>query len=56
MPLQVDFLGESTSGNLHLVDQEHHRGMGNVLGLEDVDAIVDMPVEELRRHTKVGQE
>lgn len=50
----MDFLGESTTGNLHLVGRERERGIGNVLGLSSVDDIVDMPVSELRKATKVG--
>jgi hypothetical protein len=51
--IQVDFLGESTTGNLHLVGQEQDHSIGNVLGLASVEDIVDMPVNELRRATKV---
>jgi hypothetical protein len=50
---QVDFLGESTTGNLHLVGREQDHSIGNVLGLASVEDIVDMPVSELRQATKV---
>ena len=50
---QVDFLGESTTGNLHLVGDEQDHSIGNVLGLASVEDIVGMPVNELRRATKV---
>lgn len=49
---EVDFLGESTTGNLHLVGRERERGISNVLGLSSVGDIVDMPVSELREATK----
>lgn len=52
---QVDFLGESTTGNLHLVGREQEHGIGNVLGLASVDDIVDMPVNQLRQATKVSE-
>jgi hypothetical protein len=50
---QVDFLGESTTGNLHLVGREQDHSIGNVLGLASVEDIVEMPVDGLRRATKV---
>lgn len=49
----MDFLGESTSGNLHLVGAEREGGIGNVLGLNSVEDIIDVPVSKLRSATKV---
>lgn len=48
MPQQIDFLGESTSGNLRLVQRVKSEGIVNVLGLEQLDDIVTVPYSVLK--------
>ena len=50
---QVDFLGEVTTGNLHLVDSVTTEGTVNVLGLSHLGDIVDVPYEDLKDSQKV---
>ncbi|KAL3133373.1 hypothetical protein ABBQ38_007244 [Trebouxia sp. C0009 RCD-2024] len=46
---EVDFLGESTSGNLRLVQRVKSEGIVNVLGLEQLDDIVTIPYNTLKK-------
>lgn len=46
---EVDFLGESTSGNLRLVQRVKSEGIVNVLGLEQLDDIVTIPYNTLKQ-------
>lgn len=50
---QVDFLGESTSGNLRLVQRVQSEGIVNVLGLEQLDDIVTIPYNILKTSQQV---
>lgn len=50
---QVDFLGESTSGNLRLVQRVKSEGIVNVLGLEQLDDIVTIPYNTLKKSQQV---
>lgn len=52
-PQQVDFLGESTSGNLRLVQRVKSEGIVNVLGLEQLDEIVTIPYNVLKSSQQV---
>ena len=54
MLLQVDFLGESTSGNLRFVQRVKSEGIVNVLGLEQLDDIITTPYKVLKRSQQVG--
>ena len=47
---QIDFLGEPTTGNLHLVQREGARGVSGVhaLGLRHTGDVFDAPLEQLR--------
>ena len=51
--LQIDFLGEITTGNLHLVDQVSTEGTINVLGITHLSDIVDVSYEALKASQKV---
>lgn len=50
---QVDFLGEITTGNLHLLDQVSAEGDVSVLGLSHLTDIVDVPYDSLKGAQKV---
>jgi len=58
-PLQVDFLGESTEGNLHLVRPAgktkggHAKGIIDVLGLTQPEDVFSMPLTSLRESQQV---
>lgn len=45
---EVDFLGESTSGNLRFVQRVKSEGIVNVLGLQQLDDIITIPYRELK--------
>lgn len=45
---EVDFLGEITTGNLHLLDQVSAEGDVSVLGLSHLTDIVDVPYDSLK--------
>lgn len=49
----MDYLGESTEGDLLLVDAPQSGGMIDVLGLKTVNDIVDADYEKLERVTDV---
>lgn len=55
---QIDFLGESTEGNLHLqlVDSLRKGKMGviNVFGMQSLDDIYSLPLAKLKAATQVG--
>ena len=53
MLLQVDFLGESTSGNLRFVQRVKSEGIVNVLGLEQLDDIITTPYKVLKKSQQV---
>lgn len=44
----MDFHGELTTGNLHLVESVSTQGLANVLGLKKIDDIVSTPFKELK--------
>lgn len=51
---QIDFLGESTEGNLHLANVVKGRvGLINVFGMEQLDDIYTLPLAKLRAATQV---
>ena len=53
--LQVDFLGEPTTGNLHLVEKRaSSKGGANVLGLQKIDDIFSIPFGELKEKQHVS--
>lgn len=52
--LQVDFLGEPTTGNLHLVERVSTQGLANVLGLQNMDDIFTIPFRELKEKQQVA--
>jgi hypothetical protein len=52
--LQFDYLGETTEGNLHLVQRLKRDGMVNVFGLNSLEDIVTVPVADLAAATQVG--
>lgn len=45
---EIDFLGESTTGNLRFVQRVKSEGIVNVLGLQQLDDIVTIPYRELK--------
>ncbi|KAK9819835.1 hypothetical protein WJX72_002959 [[Myrmecia] bisecta] len=49
---EVDFLGEVTTGNLHLVERVNSEGIVNVLGLSQLNDIFDMPYTKLKAAQK----
>ena len=49
----VDYLGESTEGDLLLVDAPRTGGVIDVLGLQSVGDVVDADVEKLAEKTDV---
>lgn len=51
--MQIDFLGEPTTGNLHLVQRVTSEGLANVLGLRQFDDIFSVPYRELRQNQQV---
>ena len=51
--MQIDFLGEPTTGNLHLVQRVASEGLANVLGLKHFDDIFSVPYRELRQNQQV---
>ena len=51
--VQVDFLGESTEGNLHLVSGASQE-IVNVLGLTEPDDILSIPFEDLKDSQEVN--
>lgn len=51
--MQIDFLGEPTTGNLHLVQRVASEGLANVLGLKRFDDIFSVPYRELRQNQQV---
>ena len=51
---QVDFHGELTTGNLHLVESVSTQGLANVLGLKKIDDIVSTPFKELKAKQQVN--
>jgi hypothetical protein len=55
MCLQFDYLGETTEGNLHLVQRLKRDGMVNVFGLNSLEDIVTVPVADLAAATQVGR-
>lgn len=53
--LQVDFLGEPTTGNLHLVEKRaSSKGGANVLGLQKIDDIFSIPFGQLKEKQHVS--
>jgi len=52
-PHQFDYLGETTEGNLHLVQRLKRDGMVNVFGLDSLEDIVTVPVSDLAAATQV---
>ena len=56
---QIDFLGESTTGNLHLelrqgiIKDLRSAGVVNVLGMHTLDDIYTLPLESLKKSTQV---
>lgn len=55
LTMQVDFLGESTEGNLHLVDDPHRQGVVNVFGLHSLEDIINVPVAKLAAATQARE-
>jgi hypothetical protein len=53
-PAQFDYLGETTEGNLHLVQRLQRDGMVNVFGLDSLQDIVTVPVADLAAATQVS--
>ena len=51
--VQVDFLGESTSGNLRFVQRVKSEGIVNVLGLQQLDDIIAIPYKDLKESQQV---
>ena len=51
--LQVDFHGEPTTGNLHLVERVSTQGVANVLGLQKIDDIFTIPFSDLKAKQQV---
>jgi hypothetical protein len=53
---QIDFLGESTEGNLQLVDslRKGHSSVINVFGMHRLDDIIKLPLAKLKAATQVG--
>ena len=51
---QIDFLGEPTTGNLHLVQRAASEGAANVLGLRHFDDIFSVPYRLLQQSQQVG--
>ena len=49
----MDFHGELTTGNLHLVESVSTQGLANVLGLKKIDDIVSTPFKELKAKQQV---
>lgn len=49
---QFDYLGETTEGNLHLVQRLKRDGMVNVFGLDSLQDIVTVPVADLAAATQ----
>ncbi|CAL8467153.1 g6689 [Coccomyxa elongata] len=47
---EIDFLGEPTTGNLHLVQRVTSEGLANVLGLRQFDDIFSVPYRDLRQN------
>lgn len=52
--LQFDYLGETTEGNLHLVQRLQRSGMVQVFGLSSLNDILTVPVEDLAKATQVS--
>lgn len=52
--LQFDYLGETTEGNLHLVQRLQRSGMVQVFGLNSLNDILTVPVEDLAKATQVS--
>eukprot|EP00879_Flechtneria_rotunda_P022853 GHRR01024151.1.p1 GENE.GHRR01024151.1~~GHRR01024151.1.p1 ORF type:complete len:430 (+),score=143.52 GHRR01024151.1:536-1825(+) len=50
--LQFDYLGETTEGNLHLVQRLQRDGMVQVFGLNSLAGALTMPVKELSAATQ----
>ncbi len=53
LSVQIDFLGESTTGNLRFVQRVKSEGIVNVLGLQQLDDIITIPYRELKRSQQV---
>lgn len=53
LPLQFDYLGETTEGNLHLVQRLQRSGMVKVFGLNSLNDILTVPVDQLAQATQV---
>lgn len=53
MTMQVDFLGESTTGNLRFVHRVTTEGLINVLGMQQLDDIENIPYQDLKRSQQV---
>ena len=51
--MQIDFLGEPTTGNLHLVSRVTSEGLANVLGLRHFDEIIETPYKSLQHSQRV---
>lgn len=51
---QVDFLGESTEGNLHLVSRASNKSAKTVLGLLHPRDILETPIEQLKAAQQVS--
>ena len=51
--MQVDFLGESTTGNLRFVQRVTTEGLINVLGMQQLDDIETIPYTDLKRSQQV---
>jgi hypothetical protein len=50
---QFDYLGETTEGNLHLVQRLSRDGMVRVFGLNSREDILTVPVADLAAATQV---
>ena len=44
----MDFLGESTEGNLHIVDSAKQKGVITVFGMRTLDDIYTLPLKKLK--------
>lgn len=57
--MQIDFLGESTEGDLHLVDSAGRgsgaaQGVVNIFGMQQLEDIINVPLAKLKTATQVG--
>ncbi|KAL6763622.1 putative cytosolic purine 5-nucleotidase [Haematococcus lacustris] len=49
---EVDYLGESTEGNLHLIESMKKSGVVNVFGIKSMQDIYTLPITKLKKATQ----